>query len=34
VTKSTKKSITCTKGTASKKVRAVKPKCPKGWTKS
>jgi hypothetical protein len=34
VTKSTKKSITCIKGTASKKVRAVKPKCPKGWTKS
>lgn len=34
VTKSTKKSITCIKGTASKKVRAVQPKCPKGWRKS
>ncbi len=28
----TKKTITCYKGTAVKKVSAVKPVCPKGWT--
>lgn len=28
----TKKTITCYKGTAVKKVTAVTPKCPKGWT--
>jgi hypothetical protein len=34
VAKPLKKTITCVKGSASKKVRASKPKCPTGWKKA